>query len=42
MVLLEFCEHGSLDSYLKKHDTKELFKLLVAGDAAEGLEYITR
>ena len=36
MVLLEYCEHGSLDSYLKKNDLAENIKILIAGDCAEG------
>ena len=35
-VILEYCEHGALDSYLKKADVSESQKIVIAGDCAEG------
>jgi serine/threonine protein kinase len=61
MVVLEYCEFGSLDGYLKKNDVPDEIKvmlaggvcvclpqssqlevqILLAGDCAEGLMYLT-
>jgi serine/threonine protein kinase len=61
MVVLEYCEYGSLDSYLKQNDLSDEIKvwadgvdaglvaranelriqILLAGDCAEGLMYLT-
>ncbi len=40
-MVLEYCEYGALDGYLKKHDVPEATKILIAGDCAEGLMYLT-
>jgi serine/threonine protein kinase len=40
MVVIEFCEHGSLDRYLRKTTLTELERLGLAGDCAEGLAYL--
>ena len=40
-VVLEYCEYGALDGYLKKNDVPEATKILIAGDCAEGLMYLT-
>ncbi len=39
--MLEYCEYGALDGYLRKHDVPEETKILIAGDCAEGLMYLT-
>ncbi len=39
--MLEYCEFGSLDGYLKKNDILDDEKILIAGDCAEGLMYLT-
>ena len=45
MVLLQFCEHGSLDSFLKKHtgmlDLSLLARLQIARDVCEGCCYLS-
>jgi serine/threonine protein kinase len=42
MMVLEYCEHGALNSYLKKTagTNEEDFRLQIAGDCCEGLEYL--
>jgi hypothetical protein len=35
--VLEFCEFGSLDGFLKANDINEAKKILIAGDCAEGV-----
>ena len=40
-VVLEYCEYGALDGLLKRTEVPEEKKLLVAGDCAEGLMYLT-
>jgi serine/threonine protein kinase len=40
MVVLEYCEFGSLSSYLQKTSATETQKLILAGDCAEGLQYL--
>ena len=42
MVVLEYCEHGSLKSYLQANDISEAMKFQIAGDCAEGLLYLTQ
>ena len=40
MVVIEYCEHGSLDRYLRTQALSEGDRLLIAGDCAEGLTYL--
>ena len=40
-VVLEYCEYGALDGLLKRSEVTEEKKLLIAGDCAEGLMYLT-
>jgi serine/threonine protein kinase len=40
MVVLEFCEHGSLERYLKNTEVSTIEKHRFAGDVAEGLGYL--
>jgi serine/threonine protein kinase len=40
-VILEYCEFGALDHYLKNNDIDDDIKILLAGDCAEGLMYLT-
>ena len=35
-ILLEYCEYGSLDKYLEKNEVPENWKVMIAGDCAEG------
>jgi hypothetical protein len=35
--VLEFCEFGSLDRFLRANDINEAKKILIAGDCAEGM-----
>lgn len=40
MIVMEFCEHGSLSSYLKKTPLDLERKNALAGDCAEGMAYL--
>ena len=41
LVVLEYCEHGALNTYLETHDVAERDKHRLAADCAEGLAYLT-
>lgn len=40
MMVMEYCEFGSLQAYLKERDLSHTDKLTLAHDAAEGLRYL--
>eukprot|EP00042_Codosiga_hollandica_P058000 m.869193 g.869193 ORF g.869193 m.869193 type:complete len:2559 (-) comp59742_c0_seq1:183-7859(-) len=40
LVVIEFCEHGALHSYLSKHDIADSEKYQLAADCAEGLAFL--
>jgi len=40
VVVLEFCEKGSLKAYVEDHDVPTRQQLLFALDASRGLEYV--
>eukprot|EP00043_Microstomoeca_roanoka_P012816 m.124683 g.124683 ORF g.124683 m.124683 type:complete len:1648 (+) comp15598_c3_seq1:166-5109(+) len=40
MMVMEYCEHGSLQAYLRDHDMSPRYQLQVLGDAASGLMYL--
>ena len=42
LMVIEFCEHGALNSYLAKNDTTLHDKLAFATDCAAGLEYLSQ
>ena len=41
LIILEFCEKGSLDAYLDKHDLKSDILLKIAVNCADGMAYLT-
>jgi serine/threonine protein kinase len=41
LVVVEYCEHGSLDSYLETHELNEQTRCGLAADCAAGLAYLS-
>ena len=41
LVIMEFCEHGALNTYLAEHALSARAKNMLAGDCAEGLAYLS-
>jgi serine/threonine protein kinase len=41
LVVIEYCEHGSLNKYLEKHEVDLKTKYMLAADCAEGLAYLS-
>ena len=40
LVIIEYCEHGSLEGYLRKNDLPALTKHMLTADCADGLAYL--
>lgn len=40
MMVMEYCEHGSVHAFLQKQDIEQQQKLTLAHDAAQGLKYL--
>ena len=40
LVILEYCEQGSLSSFLEKNNTELVVKLQIASDCAKGMTYL--
>jgi serine/threonine protein kinase len=40
LVVIEYCEHGALNSFLEKNEIGDACRLGIAGDCAEGMAYL--
>jgi hypothetical protein len=40
MMVMEYCEHGSLQAHLRNHEILEEQRIMLAHDAAQGLKYL--
>lgn len=41
MMIMEYCEHGSLQAHLQEQELSETQRLTLAHDAAQGLKYLS-